>query len=145
MITRAIRDLTGVTMNYADANKFNLADQGQINADKLTDWRLKLADTHKELRGLSEATKEEIAIAIEAGATTEQLTNKYGLSAGALELLADKQKAAAVATAQHTREADAQAAALEKAYAQVDVRRHKRQPARDHGTRRRRRDRRRLQ
>ena len=87
----------------------------------------------RELRGLTETQKNEIAIAIEAGAKTEQLTNKYGLSAGALELLASKTDAAAEASKRLTAEKEREAAALEKAYAKLMSDIEERQPARDHG------------
>ena len=117
-INRAIAEGAKETIKYTEAVKF-LNDQVQVNADKSINWRDRLADAHREVRGLSAATKEEIAIAIEANATTEQLTNKYDISATALEILADRQKAAAAATAAHTREQAAQAAALDKAYAKL--------------------------
>jgi len=121
-INLAIRQGAKETISYADAIKY-LTDQVGINADKSINWRERLADAHREVRNLTAAQKEEIAIAQEAGATTEQLTNKYGISAQGLEILAGRQKDAAAATAQHARESEAlarakeaEAAALEKAY-----------------------------
>jgi hypothetical protein len=122
-INLAIRQGAKETISYADAIKY-LTDQVQVNADKSINWREKLADAHREVRNLTAAQKDEIAIALEAGATTEQLTNKYGISAQGLEILTGRQKDAAAATAQHARESEAlarakeaEAAALEKAYA----------------------------
>jgi len=74
------------TISYADAIKY-MGDQVQVNADKQINWRDKLADAHREVRNLTDAQKTEIGIALEAGATTEQLTNKYGIHATALGLL----------------------------------------------------------
>jgi len=110
-INKAIRDGAAATISYTEAIKFN-ADQVQVNADKSINWRLSLSAAQKEVRDLTAAQRDEIAIAQEAGATTEQLTNKYGISATALEILADRQKAAAAATAEHRREQEA----LDRAY-----------------------------
>jgi hypothetical protein len=85
-INLAISKGAAETIKYADAIKY-LSGQVQVNADKSINWREKLADSYRELRGLTDAQKEEIAIALEAGATTEQLTNKYGIHATALGLL----------------------------------------------------------
>jgi hypothetical protein len=101
------------TINYADAVKY-LAEQGQIASDKQINWRDRLADAHREVRNLTDAQKAEIAIAQEAGATTEQITNKYGLSAQALEILAEKTDKASAAqaklNAERQKELDASAA-----------------------------------
>jgi hypothetical protein len=99
--------------SYADALKF-LKDQTQKNIDAGTDWTQKLADAHREVRNLTEARKNEIAIAVEAGATTEQITNKYGLSATALGILTEQTDKAAAAqaklNAERQKELDAAAA-----------------------------------
>ena len=110
-INKAIDMGAAAGIKYADAIKF-IEEQTKKNADAGINWRDKLAAAHAEVRHLTDAQKESIAIAQEAGATTEQLTNKYGISAGALEILAQKQKDAAAATAEHRREQEA----LSKAY-----------------------------
>jgi len=109
-------------ISYAGAIKF-IAEETKKTTDANINWREKLADAHREVRNLTEAQKIEIAIAVEAGAKTEQLTNKYGVHAKALEILAQGQKDAAAATAEHARESaklaaakEAEAAALDKAY-----------------------------
>jgi hypothetical protein len=98
VINRAIAQGAKETISYADAIKY-LSDQVQVNADKKINWRGVLADAHREVRNLTDAQKDEIAIAQEAGATTEQLTNKYGISAQGLEILADKTDQASAAQA----------------------------------------------
>jgi hypothetical protein len=85
-INLAIAKGAAETINYANAIKF-LAEQGQIATDKQINWRDRLADSYRELRNLTDAQKIEIGIAQEAGATTEQLTNKYGIHANTLKLL----------------------------------------------------------
>jgi hypothetical protein len=74
------------TIAYTEAVKFN-TEWVQKNTDANINWRERLADAHREVRNLTDAQKAEIAIALEAGATTEQLTNKYGIHATALGLL----------------------------------------------------------
>jgi hypothetical protein len=97
-INKAIDMGAAAGIKYADAIKF-IEAQTQKNADAHINWTQRLADAHKEVRGLSDARKAEIAIAVEAGATTEQLTNKYGLSATALGLLATETDKATAAQA----------------------------------------------
>jgi len=125
VINRAIAQGARETISYTEAIKYN-SDQAQINADKHINWRDRLADAQREVRNLTAAQREDIAIAQEAGATTEQLTRKYGISAQGLEALADRHKLAAAATALHTSESEklarakeAEAAALDKAYAKL--------------------------
>jgi hypothetical protein len=110
-INLAIRQGAKDTISYADAVKY-LSDQVQVNADKKINWRAVLSDAQREVRELTAAQKDDIAVAIEAGATTAELTNKYGLSALALDILAGKQKAAAAATKEH----EQGQVALDKAY-----------------------------
>jgi hypothetical protein len=97
-INRAIAQGAKETISYTAAIQFN-ADQVQINADKSINWAGVLADAQREVRALTTAQRDEIAIAVEAGATTEQLTNKYGISAQALGILADKTDEATAAQA----------------------------------------------
>jgi len=111
-INLAIRQGAKDTISYADAVKY-LSDQVQVNADKKINWSKVLSDAQREVRGVTDAQKTEIEIAIKAGATTEELTNKYGLSALALGILADRQKAATDATKEHTKAQEA----LDKSYA----------------------------
>lgn len=118
LINKAIDQGAPITIKYKDALKF-LEEQKKKNADAAIDWRMKLADAHKEIRGLSDATKESIAIAIEAGATTEQITNKYHISADGLRVLKETTDAAADAQARLAAEAKSAADALEKQYAKL--------------------------
>jgi len=86
-------------IKYADAIKF-IETQLKKNADASIDWATKLATAQREVRNLSDAQRAEIDVAIQAGATTEQLTAKYGLNALALNVLADRQR---LATAEQTK------------------------------------------
>ena len=63
--------------------------------DKKIDWTSKLADAQREARRLTEAQIQGIEIAQRAGATTEEITHKYGISAEGLKALADRQKTSA--------------------------------------------------
>ena len=112
-INLAIRQGAKETISYADAIKY-LSDQVQVNADKNINWRDRLADAHREVRNLTDAQKDAIAIAVEAGATTEQITNKYGISATALGILADQTDKAAAAQAKLTAEHEKDLALAEK-------------------------------
>jgi hypothetical protein len=112
-----VKDLTGETMSLGNARKY-LADQAQIASDKDINWRGVLADAHREVRNLSAAQQEAITIAQEAGATTEQITNKYGVSALALEVLADRQRVAGESAKAHTAELKEQELAANKLNAQ---------------------------
>lgn len=111
VINRALALGAKEGITYGDAIKF-VAEQTAKNAAASIDWAGKLNAAKVEVNNLSEAQRAEIAVAIEAGATTEQLTLKYGISAQGLEVLAEKQRAAAAATAEHRREQEA----LDKAY-----------------------------
>jgi len=111
-------------LDYTESLKF-IAAQNTKNADAQINWRDKLADSYRELRNLTDAQKTEIAIAQEAGATTEQLTNKYGIHANTLTLLAtetDKATAAqAKLNAERQKELDAAAARQKANQAGVDL------------------------
>jgi hypothetical protein len=112
-INLAIARGAAETINYANAIKF-LSEQGQIATDKQINWRDKLADSYRELRNLTDAQKAEIAIAQEAGATTEQLTNKYGIHANTLGLLSKETAKAAAEQAKLTAEHEKDLALAEK-------------------------------
>jgi hypothetical protein len=113
IINKAI-ELGGTNIrSLADAEKY-LAEVRQTNIDKTIDWTQRLADAHREVRNLSDAKKAEIAIAIEANATTAELTHKYGLSALALDLLADKTDKATAAQAKLNAERQKELDAAEK-------------------------------
>lgn len=96
---------------YADAVKF-LHEQTQKNIDANINWSDKLIATRAEVDHLTERQKIQIEVAQMAGATTEQITNKFGISAQALKILADEQKNAADKTAEHNREIEKQNALL---------------------------------
>jgi hypothetical protein len=117
-INAAIRQGGTDVRTYADAVKY-LSELHQVNTDKAINWRGVLSDAHREVRNLTAAQIESITIAQESGATVEQITHKYGVSALALQLLADKQDAASAAAKAHTAELKEQeraAAALDKQY-----------------------------
>lgn len=99
-INRAIANGAKATISYTEAVKFNI-EVAKRNADAQIDWGLKLAAAQKEVRGLTDAQVAEIEIAKRAGATTEQLSNKYKISELALKELATRQREAAAATKQH--------------------------------------------
>ena len=108
-------------LDYTESLKF-IAAQNTKNADATINWREKLADSYRELRNLTDAQKAEIAIAQEAGATTEQLTNKYGIHKTTLALLKNETDANAAAQAKLTAEhakAAAEAEKLDAAYAKL--------------------------
>jgi hypothetical protein len=52
----------------------------------------RIADAQKAVRGLSDATRDAIAIAKQAGATDAEITRVYGVSADALKVLAAQKK-----------------------------------------------------
>lgn len=121
-INRAIAQGARDTISYTEAIKFN-ADAVKRNADAKIDWTAKLADAHREVRGLNEAQLAGIATAQQAGASVEQITNKYGISAVGLQLLADKKRQASEAAKAHAAELEKEAvaaAALDKAYAKLN-------------------------
>jgi len=108
-------------LDYTESLKF-IAAQNTKNADATINWREKLADSYRELRNLTDAQKAEIAIAQEAGATTEQLTNKYGIHKTTLDLLKQETDRASDAQAKLTAEhakAAAEAEKLDAAYAKL--------------------------
>jgi len=90
-------------LNYADSVKF-ITELNQKNADSAINWTDRLFAARKEVENLNERQRIQIQIAIEAGATTEQLTNKFGISAQGLKIL--------------TEETDKQTAALAKLHAE---------------------------
>lgn len=94
VIARAIANGAKETINYTEAIKFNV-EASRRNADAKIDWTAKLVEAQKQVRGLTDAQIAEIEIAQKAGATTEQLSNKYGVNALALKELAQQQKLAA--------------------------------------------------
>jgi len=124
VINKAIEVSGHAVRSYADALKI-LKDANQEAADKQINWRDRLADSYRELRTLTDAQKQGIAIAQEAGATTEQITNKYGIHAQTLKLLADETDKAAEAqrklTEARQKDLDAAAARQKANEAGVDL------------------------
>jgi len=113
VINRALALGATEGLSYAQSLEF-IETQMRKNADASIDWSTKMAAAQKEIRGVSDATAIEIEIARTAGATTEQLTNKYDLSALALQLLAERHRDVAVATAEHAK-------AMKKAQADAEA------------------------
>ncbi len=100
VINRAIANGAKESISYAEAIEFNIA-AAKRNGDAHIDWAKRLSDAQREVRGLSDSTKDEIQVAQKAGATTEELTNKYHLSALALTVLTDNKKLATEVAKQH--------------------------------------------
>lgn len=122
-INLAFRNGSGVMLSYTDAIAFNsVAIQHQIAMQ--TDWVAVLAAAQREVRNLSDAEKDGIAIMQQAGATTEQITTRYQISALALKELAIQQREAAKAAQEHTKKQEELAAAQESAYQSMMKRRH---------------------
>lgn len=103
VINRAIAEGARETITYAAAVQFLVAAELK-RSDAYAVSTERLAAAHKEVRGLSEATIAAIAIAQENGATTEQITRHFNVSADALRVLAERQRDAGKAAAEHTRE-----------------------------------------
>ncbi len=122
-INRAIAAGARETVSYAQAIEFLVAAELRKN-DAYAVSAERLAAAHKELRGMSEATKAAIAIAQENGATTEQMSRHFSLSADALRVLAERQRDAAKATAEHNREQKQLLDNFEKAYSNALKRKH---------------------
>jgi len=112
-ITRAISQGADATISYTEAIKFNEQAMRANIATKI-DWRQKLADAHAEVRALTAAQRDEIQIAQEAGASTQQLTDKYGVSALALKVLAEREDVATAARKAGAKVAEERAAAEAK-------------------------------
>lgn len=112
-INLAIRNGAADTIQYTEAIAFN-AKEIQRQIAQQTNWVAVLATAQREARNLTESQKAGIAIMQEAGATTEQITIKYAISALALKVLADNQKLAAQEADAHTKALKEQQAALEK-------------------------------
>ncbi|CAB4177328.1 hypothetical protein UFOVP998_14 [uncultured Caudovirales phage] len=113
VINRAIAHGAAATISYTEAIKFN-TEWAKRNGDAKIDWGAKLAAAQREVRGLTAAQIEDIETAQRAGASVEQLTNKYGVSALALTELATRQRDAAAATKAHEQ------AQLDLVNAQID-------------------------
>lgn len=113
-INRAIANGSKETINYTEAIQFNI-DAVKRDADAKINWNTVLAAAQRELRHLTDAQIRDIEIAKQAGATTEQLTNKFNLSALALKVLEERQRNAAKAADEHRQKMEA----LDKAYAKL--------------------------
>jgi phage host-nuclease inhibitor protein Gam len=129
-IGRAIAEFTGldaaVQKTWASLLGWETAAEGSASATAEFVKRIqeqndayavsseRLAATQKEVRGLSDARIAEIAIAKQAGATTEEITRHFGISAEALKALAERQKLAGKAAEAHTQALEVQRAAVEK-------------------------------
>lgn len=113
VINRAIANGAKETINYNEAIKFNIKHV-QDQADAYAVGSERLAAAQKEVRGLSAATIAAIEVAQKNGATTEQITRHFNISADALKALADRQKLAGQAADAHTKELEKQRAVVEK-------------------------------
>jgi len=82
VIARAIEHGAEASIKYAEAVQF-LIDEVKTAADAQIDWNTQLDDAKAQLAGLTQEQIDEIAVAQQLGATTEQLTAKFGLSADA--------------------------------------------------------------
>jgi len=80
----------------------------------------RLANAQREVRGLSDATIAAIEIAKKNGATTEQITRHFDISADALKALSERQKLAGQMADGHTAALDKQRAAVVKLDADYD-------------------------
>ena len=113
VINRAFAAGASGLISYKDAIKF-LNDEAQRNIDKNINWAETLAIAKFELHDLTESRKKDIQIAIDADATTEQLTHDFGLSALALKLLTAEHREAAAAASAQKRETEALSMAYDK-------------------------------
>jgi hypothetical protein len=99
-INRAIAAGAAATISYADAIQYMVVAE-QKKADAYAVSTTRLAAAQREVRGLSAATIEAIAIAQQAGATQQEITRHFNISADALRVLAEEQREAAKATKEH--------------------------------------------
>jgi len=113
LISQAIEQGGRQIHSYADAVKF-LHGEMQKNADAAINWTDRLFAARAEVDNLTERQKIQIEVAIMAGATTEQLTNKFGISATALGILADQTDKATAAQAKLNAERQKDLDAAEK-------------------------------
>lgn len=112
-INLAIRNGAAATISYADAQKFML-EKTQAQNDSYSVSVERLAAAQREVRGLSAATVDAIAIAQKNGATTQEITRHFNISADALRQLGDRQKGAAKEAEAHTKELERQREAVQK-------------------------------
>lgn len=108
-------------ISYANAIKYLQDVMGREIAQK-KDWTAVLADAHREVRNLTDAQREDIKIMQEAGAKTEDITKKYGLSAVSLKLLGEREDLVAAqrkAASKVTEERAAAEAKLNEQYAKL--------------------------
>lgn len=103
VINRAIENGADANITYAQAVEFNIkAAKDATNA--AIDWTARMEEARAEIKTLTDAELEEIAVAKQLGATTDQLSASFNLSEDALRLVdgrlrevADSKKAAAAA------------------------------------------------
>jgi hypothetical protein len=112
-INRAIANGAAATISYTDAIKFNV-EQMQAQNDKYAVSSERLANAQREVRGLSAATVDAIAIAQKNGATTQEITRHFDISADALRQLGERQKQTAQEAAAHTKALEKQREVIEK-------------------------------
>jgi hypothetical protein len=105
------------TGTAAQTREFVQDIQDQNDAYAVSSERL--AAAQQNVRGLSAATIDAIAIAQKNHATTEQITKAFGVTADGLRVLGERQKLAGQAADVHTKALEqqrAEAAALDKTY-----------------------------
>ena len=113
VINRAIAQGAVETIAYTEAIKFNQEALLNRNA-KAIDWTGTLADAQREVRNLSEAEERGIEIAQRAGATVEEISRKYGISALALKELGERKKVTSDQAEAHAKSLGTEAAAVAK-------------------------------
>lgn len=122
-INRAIAAGAAETISYAQAVAFLITVASQ-NADAYAVSAARMADAQREVRGLSEATIAAIGIAQQNGASVAEMTRHFNISADALRVLAERQRDAAKATAEHNREQKQLIDNFEQAYSNALKRKH---------------------
>ena len=113
VINRAIAQGAKETIAYTEAIKFN-EEAMKTRVAAGIDWTGKLADAQREVRNLSEAEERGIEIAQRAGASVEEITRKYGISALALKELGERKKVTSDQADNHAKALEKEAAAASK-------------------------------
>jgi hypothetical protein len=114
VINRAIANGAKETIGYSEAIRFNIK-HAQDAANAHVDWAARMSAAQKEIRGVSEVTVAQIDIARRLGATEQELTRDFGLSADALRILGDRLRVVADQK-KALAEASSQAAKSEKEF-----------------------------
>lgn len=121
VVNRAIAAGAKESIAYADAVTF-LVDKAKEAAQAQVDWNAKLSAAKAEVKGLTQAQIDEIAVAKQLGATTEEITAKFRLSADAQRILSNETR-----TSSQVIESNAQQ--MSKLASQIDAARQRRERA----------------